>query len=91
MLDSTIKNDKSNLVDPEIPNYLSLKLSILGQSFSGKRTLSKMLNEKFDSKLKVFAMDEMIKEVLDYINPKDKTEAVDPKAKKGKGATKEEV
>jgi hypothetical protein len=49
------------------------------------------LNEKFDNKLKIFAMDEIIKEVLEYINPKEKAEAVDNKGKKGKTATKEEV
>jgi len=72
-----------------IPSDLPLKLAILGRPFSGKKTISNMLVEKFggEKNIKVFNMDEIIKEALDYITPKKVDEAAleaQKKAKKGK-------
>lgn len=53
-----------------LPHYLTLKLCILGRSFGGKRTSAKLLNEVYKNKLKVFRMEDMIKEVIDYVSPK---------------------
>ena len=71
-----------------IPSDLPLKLAILGRAFSGKKTIANMLVEKYggEKNVRVFNMDEIIKEALDYITPKKVDEAiVDPKAKAKKG------
>ena len=72
-----------------IPSDLPIKLAILGRAFSGKKTIANMLVEKYggEKNIRVFNMDEIIKEALDYITPKKVEEvAVDTakKAKKGK-------
>ena len=72
-----------------MPNDLPLKLAILGKAFSGKKTIAKQLQEKYggEKNIKIFNMDEIIKEALDYITPKKVDEtaiAAASKAKKGK-------
>ena len=72
-----------------IPSDLPIKLAILGRAFSGKKTIANMLVEKYGGKdnIRVFNMDEIIKEALDYITPKKIDEAAieaTKKAKKGK-------
>lgn len=69
---------------------MSLKLCIVGRAFSGKKTIAKMIQEKYGANnIKLFLMDEMIREVVDCVTPKKVVEetAVDPKAK-GKAAPK---
>jgi len=77
-----------------IPTELSIKLAILGRAFSGKKTIAHSLAEKFggEKNIKVFSMDEIIKEALDYITPKKVDEAAleaAKKAKKGKQVEEE--
>lgn len=53
---------------------------------SGKKTQSKLLAEKIGG-LKVFDMNEIIREALTYVDPSaQKEEVVDPKAKGKKAA-----
>ena len=72
-----------------IPSELPLKLAILGRPFSGKKTIASMLVEKHggDKNIRIFNMDDIFKEALDYITPKKVDEAAleaQKKAKKGK-------
>jgi len=72
----------------KVPLGLSLKLAILGRASSGKKTIATQLVEKFGSDLKVFCMDKMIRECIEYANPKEKEEVVvDPRAKAPKKGT----
>lgn len=66
-----------------MPAGLNFKMAMLGSAFSGKKTLAKQLAEKLGGDIKIFNMDEILKEALDYINPKKAAEVpvVDPKAK----------
>ena len=57
-----------------VPSYLNLKLCILGRSCAGKRTLAKQLQELYP-KVKAFRMDELIKEAVEYVNPKPVADA----------------
>jgi len=66
----------------DYPDFVPLKLCFLGRIFSGKRTAAQKLKEKLGGNVKVFRMQEVIKEALDYINPKQ-AEAPPP-AKGGK-------
>ena len=70
----------------DIPHYLNIKLSLIGKSYAGKRTSAKLLNDlNFHNKLKIFRMDNLIKEAVEYITPKQVTE---PVAVKGKAPPK---
>jgi hypothetical protein len=73
----------------KVPQGLNLKLAILGRASSGKKTIATQLVEKFGSDLKVFCMDKMIRECIEYANPKEKEDVVivDPKAKAPKKVT----
>lgn len=51
-----------------------MKLCILGRSCAGKRTLAKQLQELYP-KLKAFRMEELIKEVVEYVSPKPVADA----------------
>ena len=78
----------------KVPNELAIKLSVLGRAFSGKKTIAAQLQEKFGGKdnIKIFNMDEIIKEALDYITPKKVDEAAAAEAaKKAKKGKQEEV
>ena len=71
-----------------------LRLSLLGRTFSGKKTISKRLQEVIGggNAMKVFSMDEIVREALAYSNPKKEDDNLaDPKAKKApaKGAKEE--
>ena len=61
-----------------IPSELPIKLAILGRAFSGKKTIASMLVEKYggEKNIRVFNMDDIIKEALDYITLKK----IDPDA-----------
>ena len=76
-----------------IPSDLPIKLAILGRAFSGKKTVASMLVEKYggEKNIRVFNMDEIIKEALDYITPKKVDEAALEAAKKAKKGKQEEV
>ena len=76
-----------------IPSDLPIKLAILGRAFSGKKTIASMLVEKYggEKNIRVFNMDEIIKEALDYITPKKVDEAALEAAKKAKKGKQEEV
>ena len=66
-----------------------MKLSLVGSAFSGKKTVAKQLQETLGPDVVVFNINDVIKEAMDYMNPKKSEEiVVDPKAKgKGKVAT----
>ncbi len=72
---------------------MPLKLAILGRCFSGKKTIASQIQEKLggDKNIKLFNMDEIIKEALDYITPKKVDEAALEAAKKAKKGKQEEV
>ena len=76
-----------------IPSELPLKLAVLGRAFSGKKTIARQLQEKYggDKNIKLFNMDEIIKEALDYITPKKVDEAALEAAKKAKKGKQEEA
>ena len=61
-------------------------MAILGRAFSGKKTIAVELQAKYggDKKIKIFNMDEVIREALDYITPKKIDEAAIEAAKKAK-------
>jgi hypothetical protein len=71
-----------------------IRLCIVGRTFAGKKTLAKQIQTALGGgSLKLFQMDEIVKEALDYVNPRKTEEAVDPKAKgkpAGKGKAEEE-
>ena len=66
---------------------------ILGKAFAGKKTVATQIQEKYggEKNVKVFNMDEIIKEALDYITPKKVDEAALEAAKKAKKGKVEEV
>ena len=75
-----------------IPSDLTLKLSILGRTFAGKKTIAKQLQEMYGGEecVKIFTMDAIIAEALEYVAPKKVEDAVpDPKAKQKKGKQEE--
>lgn len=76
-----------------IPSALPLKLVILGRAFSGKKTIARQLQEKYggDKNVRVFNIDDVVKEALDYITPKKVDEAALEAAKKAKKGKVEEV
>jgi hypothetical protein len=54
---------------------------------SGKKTIANQITEKFGRDLKVYSMDKIIQEAIDFASPKEKKEVeVDPKAKGKKTA-----
>ena len=75
-----------------MPSELPFKLAILGRAFSGKKTIAKELQERYGGEkcIKIFNMDEIIKEALDYITPKKVDEATLEAAKKAKKGKVEE-
>lgn len=77
----------------KIPSELPLKMAILGRAFSGKKTIASQLQEKYggNTNVKLFNMDEVIKEALDYITPKKVDEAALEAQKKQKKGKAEEV
>jgi len=78
------------VVPTAVPKDFGLKLCLLGRAFSGKKTISKQIQGIFgDKNIRVFDMDEIVKEALDYINPK-KPEPVPEKPVKGKRPNKQE-
>ena len=69
----------------QIPSQLPIKVAILGRAFSGKKTVAAQLVAKYgDQNLKLFNMNEIIKEALDYIPPKKVDEVAQAAAVKGK-------
>ena len=70
-----IEEEKKEAAHPTqelaLPHHLALKVCLLGRACAGKRTLAKQIAESYPGgKVKVFKMEDLIKEVLDYINPK---------------------
>jgi adenylate kinase family enzyme len=68
-------------------------LVILGSTFAGKKTLAKQIQQAYGgSNLKLFQMEDVIREALEYVTPKRNEEAAahDPKAKKPVAKGKEE-
>ena len=61
-------------------------MAILGRAQSGKKTLSEQISKKLGSNIKVFCLDKILVEAVNYVAPKPEKEevVVDPKAK-GKG------
>ena len=71
-----------------LPLDLNFKLSITGSAFSGKKTVAKQLQEILGTDVIIFNINDIVKEAIDYINPKKVEEVVvDPKAKGKKPAT----
>ncbi len=56
--------------DEGIPHHLPIKLCLLGRRYAGKRTIAKFIQEYFQNRVKLFKMDDLIKEAVEYINPK---------------------
>jgi len=73
-------------LDTRLPNHLSFKLAILGRAQSGKKTLSEQISKKLGANIKIFCLDKILVEAVNYVAPKPEKEevVVDPKAK-GKG------
>ena len=65
---------------PKTPNYLQLKLCIIGYPFAGKKTQSALIKEKYG--LDVFEMGALIQEAIDFsdANPKPLHRDVTPQA-----------
>lgn len=59
------KSIQDFLFDDVIPNYLPLKISVLGYDFSGKKTLISHLKRKYD--LNVLSLDVLIEEALSKV------------------------
>lgn len=57
--------EKREIVKPDVPSYMPLKLVVTGYSFSGKRTLCKFLKEKYG--LEVLQVDEIIREFIELV------------------------
>lgn len=77
MLHSLLKGESEETKTPEttyatgIPHHLTLKLVLLGRACAGKRTIAKQIQDQYPTgKVKLFRMDDLIKEVYEYINPK---------------------
>jgi len=67
---------------------LNFKLSLTGNAFSGKKTIAKQLVEALGGDVVIFNINDVVKEAIDYINPKKTEEVVvDTKAKGKKPAT----
>lgn len=83
-----IKEENEDAEDAVVnfSSQLPIKLAILGRAFSGKKTIASSIQEKFggEKNIKLFNMDEIIKEALDYITPKKVDEAALEAAKKAK-------
>lgn len=62
-----------------IPHYLPVKMCLLGKSMSGKRTIAKQIQDQYQGKIKIFKMEDIVKEALDYINPKPVVDAAPAK------------
>ena len=72
----------------------SIKLSLLGRAFSGRKTVAKQMQDVLGQDVAILHIDEIIKEAIEYISPKkvDESVVVDPKAKgKAKGKADEAV
>lgn len=72
-------------VPNDIPNYLPLKLSIIGRSFAGKKTLAQILKSKYG--IEIVNPDSILKEAINYAFPpiedeKDKKKQSKKEAKK---------
>ena len=71
---------------------MPIKVAILGRAFAGKKTIGAQLVAKYgDQNLKLFNMNDIIKEALDYITPKKVDEVAQAAAAKGKKGKQEEV
>lgn len=74
----------------DFPSYHPLKLCVIGRAFSGKSTQAKYLQKILGEKVTLFEMNKIVREALAYVDPNQaKEEAVDPKAKGGKGKAAE--
>ena len=89
-------HQETGTIEKPEPNHQllnpSIKMSLLGRAFSGRRTVAKQMQELLGPDVSILHIDEIIKEAMDYIAPKEVEEAqakVDPKAK-GKGKAKDE-
>ena len=73
-----------------IPQYMPLKLCLLGKKYGGKRTIAKQIQEQFpQGKVKVFQMNDMIREAYEYVSPKP--QAVEDKSKKAPAKKVEDI
>lgn len=61
--------DRPKLKHPQTPNWLPLKLALVGYPFSGKKSQAAQIQEKYN--LNVFVMDELINEAISFakMNP----------------------
>ena len=55
--------ERSNLKHPQTPNWLSLKLSLVGYPFSGTHTQAKFIKQRFG--LDVFNIEDLVQEAID--------------------------
>lgn len=71
----------------QVPNYMPLKLLVLGNPFENQKEVYELLKEEFS--LTIFDIEEINAEIDKIINPPEEEEAPDPKKAKGKGAPEE--
>ena len=65
------ENDQSKTPLPPqervIPNWHTLKLSMMGKAYSGKKTQIQMIKDQYGDKIHTFSMDEIIREALSFV------------------------
>ena len=70
---------RSKTKTPKTPNYLPLKLCIVGYPFAGKKTQAEMIKAKYG--VDIYQMGELVQEAIDFAdcNPKPLHKDVTPK------------
>lgn len=68
----------------DIPNYLPLKIALLGHSFAGKKTIATILKSKYG--VEIINPEQIFKEAVEYAFPpqeddKDKKKAIQKRGK----------
>lgn len=78
-------------VEPrEVPNDFVLRLAILGRAFSGKKTVAKQIQDQYGGpqNVKIWNMDDIIIEAIEYVTPKKVDEVAAAEASKKAPARK---
>lgn len=68
---------------PELPSYLSLKLSVIGKPLSGKKTLCGLLKQKYG--IEIILPKQILNEAINLAFPPEESEATKKKAAKKPG------
>lgn len=56
--------ERAALRHPQTPNWLTVKMSLIGYPFAGKKEQAEMIRKKFN--LDVFVMDALVQEAIDF-------------------------